>query len=571
MSTLTAADRPWLRFYGDVPESLEYPDITLYEALMASTRKAPDAVAFHFLGSTSTYRELSEAVDRCADALAALGLRSGDRITISMPTSPQGVIPFYAAGKLGAVASLIHPLSAPAEIEGFLNRSGSRIALTLDAFYKSFAAIEGPTPLETLILARISDYLSFPRRIGFWLTRGRKIPRVPPDPRVRWWSELMAEEHPPAPPAATRADDPAAILYSGGTTGTPKGIVLSHRNFVSDGMQVTAWVGLGPHDTIVAALPIFHGFGLAALVNAGFLSGAEVILVPVFSPENIAELLRKKQPTLIAGVPTLYESLARNPALRRADLSSLRAAFCGADTLPGPVRKRFEALVAERGGRVRLLEGYGLTEAVTAIIAMPLEESRAGSIGVPVPDMRAAICRPGETGELPPGEEGEICISGPPVMLGYLDDPEATAAALKAHPDGRTWLHTGDIGRMDEDGFFYFTSRLKRMIKSSGFNVFPAQVESVLYDHPEVDEACVIGVPDEAQGERVKAFVVTKEPGREGDALAAELIAHCRDRLIKWSCPRDVEFRRELPKTRVGKIDFTALAREAAERRPPRE
>jgi long-chain acyl-CoA synthetase len=570
MSTLTAADRPWLRFYGAVPESLEYPDITLYEALMASARRTPDTVAFDFLGSTSTYRELGEAVDRCADALADLGLGAGDRITISMPTSPQGVIPFYAAGKLGAVASLIHPLSAPAEIEGFLNRSGSRIALTLDAFYRSFAAIEGPTPLETLILARISDYLSLPKRIAFWFTRGRKIPRVPSDPRVRWWSELMAERHSPAATAQRHPDEPAAILYSGGTTGTPKGIVLSHRNFVSSGMQVSAWVGLGAHDTIVAALPIFHGFGLAALVNAGFLSGSQVILVPVFSPENIAELLRKKQPTLIAGVPTLYESLARNPALRQADLSSLRAAFCGADTLPGPVRTRFEALVAERGGRVRLLEGYGLTEAVTAIIAQPLEESRPGSIGVPFPDVLAAICRPGRTDELPPGEEGEICISGPPVMLGYLDDPEATAASLKLHSDGRTWLHTGDIGRMDEDGFFYFTSRLKRMIKSSGFNVFPAQVESVLYDHPDVAEACVVGVPDEAQGERVKAFVVAKDPGREGDALAAQLIAHCRDRLIKWSCPRDVEFRRELPKTRVGKIDFTALTREAAERQLPR-
>jgi long-chain acyl-CoA synthetase len=570
MSTITAADRPWLRFYGDVPASLEYPDLTLYEALIESTHQTPDAVAFDFLGSTSTYRELGEAVDRCADALAALGLAAGDRITISMPTSPQGVIPFYAAGKLGAVASLIHPLSAPAEIEGFLNRSGSRIALTLDAFYKSFAAIEGPTPLETLILARISDYLSLPKRLGFWISRGRKIPRVRADPRVRWWSELMAEEHPRAPNAGTHADEPAAILYSGGTTGTPKGIVLSHRNLVSSGMQVIAWVGLGSHDTIVAALPIFHGFGLAALVNAGFLSGAQVLLVPVFSPENIAKLLRKKQPTLIAGVPTLYESLARNPALRRADLSSLRAAFCGADTLPEPVRNRFEALVAARGGRVRLLEGYGLTEAVTAVIAMPLEESRPGSIGVPFPDMLAAICRPGEADELPPGEEGEICISGPPVMLGYLEDPEATAASLKVHSDGRTWLHTGDIGRMDEDGFFYFTSRLKRMIKSSGFNVFPAQVEAVLYDHPAVAEACVVGVPEEAQGERVKAFVVTNDPAHAGDALAAELIDHCRGRLIKWSCPRDVEFRHELPKTRVGKIDFTALAREAAERRRTR-
>jgi long-chain acyl-CoA synthetase len=227
--------------------------------------------------------------------------------------------------------------------------------------------------------------------------------------------------------------------------------------------------------------------------------------------------------------------------------------------LPGPARERFERLVAERGGRVKLLEGYGLTEAVTAIMAMPLEEQRAGSIGIPFPDMLATICEPGTTTELQPGEEGEICVSGPAVMLGYLDDPEATAAALKVHEDGRTWLHTGDIGKTDEDGFFYFTSRLKRMIKSSGFNVYPAQVEAVLYRHPDVAEACVVGVPDEAQGERVKAFVAPKDPARAGPVLADELIRHCREHLIKWSCPREVEFRTELPKTRVGKIDFSAL------------
>jgi len=282
-------------------------------------------------------------------------------------------------------------------------------------------------------------------------------------------------------------------------------------------------------------------------------------MVPVFSPKVVAELLRSKQPTVTAGPPTLYESLNRDPSLQQADLSSLRAAFSGADALPEPVRERFEQLVADRGGEVKLLEGYGLTEAVTAIMAMPLHERRAGSIGVPFPDMLARICEPGAAAELASGEEGEICVAGPAVMLGYLDDPDATAAVLKEHEDGRTWLHTGDLGKRDEDGFFYFTGRLKRMIKSSGFNVYPAQVEAVLYRHPAVAEACVLGVPDEAQGERVKAFVAPTNPERAGPELGDELIRHCREHLIKWSCPREVEFRRELPKTRVGKIDFTAL------------
>jgi long-chain acyl-CoA synthetase len=280
----------------------------------------------------------------------------------------------------------------------------------------------------------------------------------------------------------------------------------------------------------------------------------------------VAKLMRTKRPTLMAGVPTLYEALTRDPALGKSDLSSLRAAFSGADTLPRSVKERFEALVAERGGSARLVEGYGLTETVTAIMCMPLDEYREGSIGVPFPDALAAICAPGTGEELPAGDEGEICISGPAVMIGYLDDPEATAEALKVHPDGRVWLHTGDIGHRDEDGFFYFRTRLKRMIKSSGFNVYPSEVEAVLERHPAVVDACVIGVPDPAQGQRVKAFVKPVDPVRADDALAAELVEHCRRELIKWSCPREVEFREALPVTKVGKIDYVALEREETAR-----
>jgi long-chain acyl-CoA synthetase len=561
---VNATARPWLRFYGDVPETLDYPDFVLHEAVAATIERIPDAVAYDFLGRSATYRELGDAIERCAGAYASLGLGPGDRITISMPTSPQGVIAFYAASRLGAVSSLIHPLSTTSEIEHYLDLSRSRFALTLDAFYDRFAQARPRLPLETIVLARVSDYLPAWKRPGFWLTRGRKIPRVPADPRVCWWAKLVREDGPAAPPGSTRADELAAILYSGGTTRKPKGIMLSHRNFVSEGMQVAAWVGMGEHDTILAALPIFHGFGLGALVHAGLASGAKLVLVPQFSPEIVAEIIRKKRPTLIAGVPTLYEALARDASLRKTDLSCLRAAFSGADTLSRPVKERFEGLVRERGGNVRLLEGYGLTEAVTAIMGMPLNDYREGSIGIPFPDMLATICRPGTEQEVGAGEEGEICLSGPAVMLGYLDDPEATAAALKGHDDGVTWLHTGDIGKRDEDWFFYFTSRLKRMIKSSGFNVYPAQVEAVLLEHPAVAEACVVGVPDEAQGERVKAYVVVSVGATEGPELADELIRHCRGELIKWSCPRDVEFRSELPKTRVGKIDFATLAREAA-------
>jgi len=551
----------WLAAYGEVPHHLVYPECSLYDVIMATVRRVPDAVAYDFLGATATYREFGRLIDQAADGLASLDMGAGDRITIALPTSPQGVIAFYAANRLGAISAMIHPLSTAQEVERLITLSRSRFALTLDVLYDRFAGALGRTPLETLILTRVSDALTPIRTLAFWLVQGRKIPAIPRDAPVRWWKDVVARSSPPAPRPALDTNAMAGILFSGGTLGTPKGIMLSHRNFIADGMQLAAWVGLKDDDRILAALPIFHGFGLGALVNAGFVTGCRVILVPRFTAEVVAKLVRKKQPNMIAGVPTLYEALSRDPNFRRADLSCLKAAFSGGDTLPAPIKERFERTVAARGGSVKLLEGYGLTEAVTGVMVMPLHAVREGSVGVPLPDMLVAICRPGTDEELPDGEDGEICVHGPPVMLGYLDDPAATAVTLKRHCDGRTWLHTEDIGHRDADGFFYFRGRLKRMIKSSGFNVYPAEVEQVLGQHSAVAEACVVGVPDPSQGERVKAFVVLRAGQAPSSALAQEIIAHCRDRLIKWSCPRDVEFRTEFPRTRLGKVDVRVLAR----------
>jgi long-chain acyl-CoA synthetase len=558
----TTPERPWLRFYGSVPASIDYPRVTLYEAVAATAQRVPESIAWDFFGTTATYRQLLASIDAAANALASLGLVAGERLLISMPTAPAAVIAFYAANKLGVVPALIHPLSTAPEIEHYLNASGARVALTLDAFAGTFTQLRPKRPLDCIVLARIGDSLSPVKRFGFWLAKGRKIAPVPADARVRWWKALTATDHAAAPRAASGTDDAAAILFSGGTTGVPKGIVLTHRNLIAEGMQAAAWGGMAHGDSILAILPIFHGFGLGVCINAAFMAGGKSILVPQFSPQIVAKLLRTAKPNILVGVPTLFDALSKDPSLAKSDLSCLRACFSGADTLPRPVKERFEALVAAHGGKVRLLEGYGLTEAVTAIMAMPLAEYREGSIGIPFPDMLAKICRYGTTDELPPDEEGEICISGPAVMAGYLDDPQATSETLKPHADGRIWLHTGDLGRRDADGFFYFTVRAKRMIKSSGFNVYPAQVESVLYQHPLVAEPCVIGVADEAQVERVKAVVVLKDSAQESAATEQALIDFCRERLIKWSCPRQIEFRRELPKTRIGKVDFKVLVAE---------
>ncbi|TET58432.1 MAG: AMP-dependent synthetase, partial [Promethearchaeota archaeon] len=512
--------KPWLKFYDKhVPEYIDYPRTTMYNAVLKTSEKYPDSIAYDFMGYESTYKQLIEQIDQCAKALFNLGLRKGDRMTIAMPTTPQGIICFYAINKIGAIASMIHPLSPPKQIEFFLNLSDSTFALTIDKIYTNFEKIMDKSPLKTLILTQLSQ---------------NKI-EVPENPQLAWWKYIMAKEYAEIPEIQINSDEMAAILYSGGTTGVPKGIMLSNYNFITEGTQVAIWMDLSDKDSALAILPIFHGFGLGVCVNAIFMGGGKSILVPSFTPDQVADLIKTKKPNLIFGVPTLYEALNRNPKFQNTDLSFLKAAFCGADTLPHTTKEKFEEICKNNGSNVQLREGYGLTEAVTGICAMPLGEYREGSIGIPFPDMMMKIVNIDTSEEAPIGQEGELCINGPAVMLGYLNKPEETVETLKKHNDGKIWLHTGDIATMDKDGFFYFKIRLKRMIKSSGFNVYPAQVEDILYKHPDVLEACVIGVPDEKQIQKVKAFVVLKDPKEESIEMEKELINYCNENLIKWS------------------------------------
>ncbi|HOW83194.1 MAG TPA: AMP-binding protein, partial [Spirochaetota bacterium] len=501
----------------------------------------------------------------------SLVLKKGERVTISMPTSPPGIICFYAVNKLGAIASMIHPLSTESEIEFYCKISKSRFALTMDMWLNTFAPAAKRAGVEKLLICKMQEYLPAHLAKLYWLKAGRKNPKIPTnDPMIVDWKKwVMKTEHPQALRADVNAEDLAVILYSGGTTGTPKGIMLSNYNFVTEGLMCANWVGMNPeYSDVLAMLPIFHGFGLGVCVNTALSNGGKCILVPMFEADLAAKMI-KKRPNFMIGVPTLYEALTKSKKFNKSDLSCLFACFSGADTLPRVVKERFEAIVERQGGKgVKLLEGYGLTEAVTAIMAMPMGEYREGSIGIPFSSMLAKVVKKGTTEEAPVGEEGELCLHGPAVMLGYLDQPEETAEVLQKHSDGKIWLHTGDVVSMDNDGFFYFKLREKRMIKSSGMNVYPAQVEGQLYKHEAVDECCVIGIPDVEQVERVKAFVVLKKEftSKAGPDMAKELITHCRKDLIKWSCPREVEFINEIPKTKVGKIAFTELQKREIER-----
>lgn len=543
--------KPWLKYYDEhVPEHIDYPQTTMYNAVVKTANKYPNSIAYDFMGHEFTYTQLVEQIDQCAKALASLGLSKGDRMTISMPTTPHGVICFYAINKIGAVASMIHPLSPPSRIEFFLNLSRSTFALTLDKVYGNFKAIMDNTNIKVLILTKLSE----------------ETIDITEDPKVYWWNDILAKSYPNIPETKMDPNEMVVILYSGGTTGFPKGIMLSNMNFIAEGTQVAKWMNLSDDDSFLAILPIFHGFGLGVCVNSAFMGGGKSILVPSFTPDEVANLIKSKKPSFIMGVPTLYESLNRNPTFQKTDLSCLKGAFCGADTLPKVTKEKFEEICKNNGSNVQLREGYGLTEAVTGICAMPLGEYREGSIGIPFPDMLMKVVKIGTTEEASIGREGEICINGPAVMLGYLNKPDETAETLKKHSDGKMWLHTGDIGTMDEDGFFYFKLRLKRMIKSSGFNVYPAQVEDVLYKHPDVLEACVIGVPDEKQVQKVKAFVVLKDDNKESPEMEKELIDFCLKSLLKWSCPREIEFSKELPKTLIGKINYRSLEQQEIEK-----
>lgn len=552
-------NKDWYKFYGTIPTSIKYPDGSMYALIRKSIERYPNDIAFDFMDKTATYAEFGRQIDTYACAFYNLGLRPGDVMSIIMPTSPQGIIAFYAINKLGGVASFIHPLSTPSELLHYLSLSQSKFALTLDIFYDKVAEIKDQIPLEKLLVTRISEFMPALKKTAYQLITLTK--RVHPDPHL-WALPLEKLNTTCAENVEAKdfgKDSLAVILYSGGTTGVPKGVMLTNGNIVSEGMQVAVWGKLDHTDTILAILPIFHGFGLSVCVNAVFVAGGKSILIPKFTVKEVAHLIRKKQPTFLIGVPTLFKALLDEKQFTTADLQSLKAAFSGADTLPRTLKEAFDDTVKRNGGKTALLEGYGLTEAVTAIMAMPTDAYREGSIGVPFPDMDAKIVDPENYKTMPHGDIGEICIHGPAVMKGYLNNPEETASTLKVHDDGKVWLHTGDLGYRDADGYFYFKQRLKRMIKSSGMNVYPSEVENVICEHPDVKFACVIGVEDTHQMSRIKAFVELHNPKLASPEKEKEIIAVAQSKIIKWSCPREVEFLDKLPLTKIGKVNFRAL------------
>ena len=561
-----SASAPWTAYYGKTPASLNYPHVTMYEMLAATAKKHPDSTAYVFMGKETSYASFMKRIEAAAKGLYHMGIRKGDRVTICMANTPQALDCFYALNRIGAIPNMIHPLSAAKEIAFYLNVSKSKAILTLDQFFYKVAEIlpelENPT---RILIARIVEELPFPLSTLYPMTKGaRAVKKLPKSGYTLWYDMVKAGKNEVLPAHEGKFDECGAILYSGGTTGTTKGIMLSNLNFNALGLQTIAASGYGDIAgmKMLSVMPVFHGFGLGIGIHTALIGGATCILVPQFSVQTYADVLIKQKPNLIPGVPTLFEALLRADKLEGVDLSFLKGIFSGGDSLSPELKKKVDAFLKLHNCSEQIREGYGTTECVTASCLTPKDYARSGSIGVPFPDTFYKIVKPGTTEEVSANTEGEICVSGPTVMMGYMDNPEETANTLRRHYDGRIWLHTGDLGHMDQDGFVYFRQRIKRMLISSGYNVYPSQLENIIDSHEKVLLSCVIGVKDDYRGQKIKAFVVPMPGIAPTEELKQELLTYCSQHVAKYAMPRELEFRTELPKTLVGKVAYRVLEEE---------
>jgi long-chain acyl-CoA synthetase len=561
LSGVVLKSKPWLKFWPEgVPQTIDYPEVPLFQFLRNTARKYPKHVAIVFLGKKITYGELDVLSDRFATALHDMGVRKGDRVALFMPNMPQYIISYYGALKIGAIVTAISPLAKEREVEFQLSNSEAETIICLDLFYPMVKAIRERTKLKRVIVASIKEYL--PPVKAFLGTLLKKVPslKVAREPGIFPFKEVLEEYSPQQPEVAINPkEDLAALQYTGGTTGVPKGAMLTHFNLVSNAVMCAEWLqGKETEDVFLTALPLFHIYGMTTSMNAPIYLAGTLILLPRPDLVEILKSIQKYRVTIFCGVPTLYAALIAHPDIGKYDLKSVKFCISGAAPLPPEVQKKFMELT---GGV--LVEGYGLTESSPVTHCNPLDLTmktvKVGSIGLPWPDTEAKIVdvKSGRK-TLRPGQIGELAVKGPQVMKGYWKMPEETEAVLR---DG--WLFTGDVGKMDEDGYFYITDRKKDLIKYKGYSVYPRELEDVLYEHPAVKLCGVIGKPKPIVGEIPKAFIVLKEGA---EVTEEEIIRFVRERVAAYKAIREVEFRKELPLSLVGKVLRRKLREEELEK-----
>jgi len=562
--------RRWFASYpDDVPKTLApYPEVSAYSMLQGAAERHPEKPAIAWFGRHISYLQLRQETERFAAVLAGLGVQKGDRVGLVLPNCPEYVIAYYATLRLGAIVVGNNPLYTQRELEHQLKDAGCEVVVVLEQLYPTLEAIRGEVGVREVVVTKLNRYMKFPLNLLAPIKfkkdakhEGKPWPPVPKVAPVMWWSDLMKAAG-PTPPAAMvdPKTDPAGFIYTGGTTGLSKGAMLSHSNVVSNAMQSAAWFPdlRDGEDALMCVLPFFHSYGMTVEMNLSIFRAAKMILVPRFELHMVLKEIQREKPTLFPGVPRLYIALNEAPESRKYDLRSIKACLSGAAPLPAAVADKFEALTG-----ARLREGYGLTETGPVALANPIYgKAKVGSIGLPMPDTDCKIVDLEDPDhEMGVGERGELAIKGPQVMLGYWKRPEETALMIR-----NEWLYTGDIAVMDEEGYFSIVDRKKEMIIVSGFNVYPTEVESVLYQHPKVQKVCVLGVPDATTGEAVKAYVVLRDGGRATPEEILEWCRHPEHGLTGYRVPKHVEFRDSLPETLVGKVLRRVLLEEERQR-----
>lgn len=555
----------WYKYYNNIEKHLDYPDISIYEMLEKNSLNRKDIIAYNYFGNKKTYEDLLNEINNCSKSLKKIGVKEKDKVTICMPNTPEAIASFYAINKIGAIASMIHPLSAEKEIKYYLNITKSKVLFAIDLAWSKIEKIIKETKVEKVIILSVKESMPTLLRIGYNITKGRKLKKLNYTNNILNWNEFieLGKTYKKSTLVRAKGKKEAVILYSGGTSGYPKGILLSNLNFNALALQSIEACGcLKEQDKVLSIMPIFHGFGLGICIHTVFTFGGCAIILPQFSAQTFHKLLIKYKPNVIAGVPTLYEALINNKKMQKLNLYYLKCVISGGDSLSINLKKKLDTFLKEHGANIQVREGYGLTECVTGSCLTPANYYKEGSIGIPYPDTYYKIVKPGTIDELGYNEDGEIVLSGPSVMVGYLNQKEETKNTLKKHRDGLVWLHTGDLGYMDEEGFVYFKQRIKRMIISSGYNIYPQNIENVIDSHPSVLISCVIGIPHPYKQEVAKAFVVLKDGINETEELKNEILNYCKKELAVYSIPKEIEFRKSLPKTLVGKIAYNELIKE---------
>ena len=563
---------PWKKYYGKDDMDLKIPDMSLYQYFRENMVKFSKNVAFSYYGVDFTYSQLVKKINNCAKAFLNSGIRKSDVVTICMPNTPEAVIAVFALNKIGAISNMVHPLSSENEIRDTLIETGSVMLVLIDMDYSKIKKIIDDTDVYKIVVVKANNSMGFFMKVGYSLTVGRKLELPRNNKKYVYWNDFInsslnyeAKKY----DCSFSKNDPAIMLHSGGSTGTPKAIVLSNGNFITLAEQSKiVFDELEVGDKCLSIMPIFHGFGLGVCLYTPLCLGAHCILIPQFKADSFDKLLNKYKPEFVIGVPTLFEALLKIPEKRKnaLNLNYLKYVITGGDNLKPGLEKEIDEFLKERGSTTRLIQGYGMSESLAAVALEPKSLYRSRSIGIPFPGCYMGIFDCNDK-EVPYGEEGEICISGPNVMLGYYNNEKETNMALHIHEDGNVWLHSGDLGVMDEDGFIKYTSRIKRLIVSSGYNVYPNQIESLLETHDAVLLCSVVGIPHPYKVEVPKAFIVLKPGYKKDDKLIDEFKTICKKNLPKYAQPYEYEFRKSLPKTMIGKVDFRKLQRENNERR----